>query len=300
MVRSVYARTVQQIIDDSFRLCLDFRGSGTDGRLWKYSEVLDDLNFALIDLAKNSGILRGTAVVPITAGVNVYNLPADCIRPLRFMIHGLQGKFLLPTSKTKRDLQRLPFTPTGDPRYFFREFLAPNQVGFFPTPSQTGSTFTEGAGFGGGTFGGGGYNIGDGGGNSITPGILRGISDADGHIPFDANKPLRAIRGVPFTRLGGDGKIIRNIISPQGNIQVWYLRTPEVVERQNQYPDVGIPEFIHMWIKYGVAARMCMYSKRQVHQDKLKRFLMTWRGAVNRLKRFATWQGPMGNEVRPF
>lgn len=232
---SYYARTALQIIDGAFRLCLDYRGSGADGRIWKRTEALDEFNFTLIDLAKNTGILRGTQLIQIVAGTNIYNLPTDCIRPTRFVMNGdLSGEFLLPTSMTRVDLLRMPMTPQGNPRRFYKEFLAPNQIGFMPVPSQSGATVT-------------------------------GTTD---------------------------------LTDTLGNVQVWYIRVPTVVTGTASYPDIGIPEFIHLWIKYGVAARMCMYSKTKIHQEKLKRFTLVWRMAVNRVKRLGMWQGPI-QEVRP-
>jgi hypothetical protein len=275
MGRSYYARTVAQIIDGAFRLCQDFRISGGDGRVWRYAEVLDDLNFTLIDLAKNTGILRGIGVIPLQVNVNIYDLPSDCVRPIRFALHGLEGTVLTPTTVTTYDLRRESRTPTGDPTTFFREFLEPNQVGFFPIPSQDGSEFTRDA----------------------THGLLRKVTDADGNIPYDADGPLRRIRGLPFTR-GGTSRIIRETISPYGNVQVWYVRLPEKLDRQDQYPDKGIPEFIHMWLRYGVAMRMCMYSRKKIHQEKLQRFGLIWRMVVNRVKRIGQWTGPV-KDVRP-
>lgn len=232
---SSYAQTAQQIIDDAFRLCLDFRGSGRDGRIWRYSEALDEFNFTLIDLAKNTGILRASYIFPIQVNVNIYDLPRNYVRPLRFVMNGdTQGRFLLPKTLTRDDLMRLPTTPKGDPTHFFKEFLPSNKIGFFPIPSQTGTPTT-------------------------------GMSDTT---------------------------------DTKGNVQMWYMRSPTPQISITDYPDSGIPEFIHMWLKYGVAARMCMYSKRKIHQQKLQRNILVWRMAVNRLKRLGMWQGPLQG-VRP-
>lgn len=272
---SYYARSVAQIVDGAFRLCSDFRASGADGRIWRYSEVLDDLNFTLIDLAKNTGILRGVGIIPLEADTNVYDLPADCIRPLRFALNGMAGNILVPSTLTYADLKEENRTSTGDPTEFYREFLAQNQIGFFPIPSEAGTTSTKDSDYG----------------------LLRKIVDADGTVPFDDDKPLRRIRGVPFTR-SGDGRIIREVASQDGNIEVWYVRIPYNLTRQDQYPDAGIPELIHMWIRYGVATRMCLYSRKKIHQEKLQRFGLIWRMAVNRVKRLVQWQGPI-SAVRP-
>lgn len=272
---SYYARTVAQILDGALRLCLDFRLSGGDGRIWRYAEVLDELNFTLTDLAKNTGILRDVGIIPIVADTNVYDLPADCIRPLRFALSGMDGTVLSPSTLTYYDLKREARTTEGDPTEFYREFLNHNQVGFFPIPSTAGNTST----------------------NDTNHGLLRKIVDDDGVVPFDASGPLRRIKGTPLVIEGTDD-VIRQVVEPDGNIEVWYVRIPYKLTRQDQYPDPGFPEFIHMWLRYGVAARMCMYSRKKVHAEKLQRFSLIWRMAVNRVKRISRWQGPI-NEVRP-
>lgn len=272
---SYYARSVAQIMDGAFRLCMDFRASGADGRIWRYLEVLDELNFTLTDLAKNTGILRGVGIIPLVTDTNVYDLPADCIGPTRFALNGMEGNILVSSSITHADIKRENRTATGDPTEFYREFLAQNQIGFFPIPSVSGTTSTKDSNYG----------------------LLRKIVDADGAVPFDDDRPLRRIRGVPFTRVGSAG-VIREVASQDGNVEVWFVRAPTRLTRQDQYPDVGIPEFIHMWIRYGVASRMCMYSRKKVHAEKLQRFGLIWRMAVNRVKRIGQWQGPI-NEVRP-
>jgi len=271
-----FARQFYQIVDDTFRLCGDFRGAQINGRTWTRSEVRSIANEKMLELIKLSGALKTVRSIPLLEGVNVYDLPPDCIMPLRFGMHGVDGYVLTHKSITDLDLIGCSRTTEGDPTTFYREFLAPNQVGVMPIPSRDGSTFLRSSDYG----------------------LLRQISDADGSIPFDANRPLRQIRGVPFVRTG-DGQIIREVISPFGNLQVHYIRAPKIIGTDEfQYPDEAIPELVHKDIKYGVAFELLKGSKKKVHRLKQQVFGMKWVETIRRLQRIVEHAGPM-NDVRP-
>ena len=267
---SAYAKTLRQVVNDTFRYCNDYRGDGTNGFSWLWSEVAARANDLLLELVQKTGILRDTQTIHLIEGTNIYDLPPDCIRPLRFMIHGLGGAIVLPRTVSELDLQGQPLAIEGDPYYFLRDHLGPSQVAFFPTPWRDGSTFTRDSDYG----------------------LLRGIEDADGYLPFDANKPLRRIRGVPFVRRG-DGRIIREVISTYGNIQVTFVRAPERWLDPEKYPDSDIPDWIHPHLKYGVAEKVLVSSKKPLHALKLQRATLKWASARFELQRHCEHLGPM-------
>ena len=268
---SLYAKTLSQVVNDTLRYCNDYRGEEENGFTWLRSEVIARANDLLLELVQKTGILRDTQTIPLKKDINIYDLPPDCIRPLRFMIHGLGGNIVLPRTMSELDLQGQPLAVKGDPYYFLRDHLAPSQVAFFPTPYRTGSTFTRDSDYG----------------------LLRQIKDADGNLlPFDANLPLRRIRGVPFVRRGNGG-IIREVISTYGNMQVTFVRAPEKWGDPEKYPDSDIPDWIHPHLKYGVAEKVLISSKRPLHALKLQRAVLKWAAARFELQRHCDYLGPM-------
>ncbi len=268
---SPYARTLRQVVNDTLRFCNDYRGDAVNGLIWQWAEVAAKGNDLLIDIVRRTGILRDTAIIQLQTDVSVYDLPPDCVRPLRFMVNGLGGTLILPRTMSELDLQGQPMNVEGDPYYFMRDLLGPDQVAFFPTPYQDGSTFTRDSDYG----------------------SLRGIQDAEGnYLPYDANLPLRRIAGVPFVRTG-DGHIIREVISPMGNIQVTYVRAPANWSGTDVYPDDGIPEFIHKDLKFGLAELILPASKKPLHILKLARAKQKWANVIFNLQRIAESQGAM-------
>lgn len=265
---SAYARTLTHVVASTLRFCNDYRGDNTDGFLWKWSETASRANDLVLDLVRRTGILRDTKTIVLEEDVNVYDLPPDCIRPLRFMVHGLQGSLILPRTMAELDLVGQPMNVEGDPYYFMADHLTWGQIAFFPTPYRDGSTFTRDSDYG----------------------LLRQVRDADGNLPFDDNRPLRRIRGVPFVR-GGDGQIIRELISPYGNVQVTYVRAPARWTDPNSYPDPDIPEFIHPFLKYGVSETILRSSKKPLHAIKLPIAKKKWNDAVLTLQRHCEYQG---------
>lgn len=277
---SAWRRSIGEIVDDTLRLCSDFRGTGLPGRTFTVEEVVRVANQVLLNLVSNEVLLKNTAIIQLLDGTYIYDLPPDCIRPLRFAMHGLGGTVILPLSVTQCDLMGVNRTTEGDPENFYREFLAPNQVGFTPTPSQGGSTSTRDSDYG----------------------LLRDVYDADGHIDIDptGEGPIRRIRGVPFVR-AGTSRVVRDIISPYGNVEVTYVRTPEKWLRDyrfDRYPDVGIPVWLHKDLKYGIAAELMKGSKRPLHWLKIDRMNAVWRTVIVRLRYFLHHVGPMSH-VRP-
>jgi len=268
---SSYARTLRQVINDSLRLCNDYQGDGKNGKTWTWLEVRREAQGLLLDLVRRTGILKDTQVIPLTEDDQVYDLPSDCIRLTRVNIHGYSGFILLPRQMSEDDLVGRTQDESGYPTRFFRDILPPGQIGVHPIPNQDGSSFTR----------------------DSNTGLLRQIKDADGnYIEYDANRPLRRISGVPFTRRGR-GRIIREVISPYGNIQVTFIRVPDLWVKPAAYPDSDIPEYIHKDLKYGIAARLLMGSKKKIHILKRKRFGLKWRTVIGNLQRHTEYKGPM-------
>ncbi|HUV77077.1 MAG TPA: hypothetical protein VMW06_03360 [Desulfobacterales bacterium] len=274
---SPYARTVLQILDDTLRLCNDFRASGSDGKKWSWEEAQTALKDTVLDMVRRTGVLKAVRILPLQEDVAIYDLFGDCIRILRVGIHGLSGTVVLPRSMAEYDRSGRGMVEEGFPREFFKDNIDFGKIGFYPTPSADGSSFTRDSDYG----------------------LLRRVVDEDGNVlPYDANLALRRISGVPFTRTG-DGQIIREIISPYGNIMLTFVRAPEFPDNPNQYIDSEIPEYIHKDLKYGVADRLLTGSRLRVHQVKKKKFGPKWYGVVKDIQHIAEHKGPLDDTGIP-
>jgi hypothetical protein len=274
-----YSKTLDSIMLATHRLCGDAipNGSHYDGRIWRWQEVAYAINRATLEAVDRAGGLRSARVIPLTEGVGVYDLPEDCLRLLRVNMHGMDGWIVLPTSLTELDLAQSCRVATGDPVNFYREFLKSNQIGVLPIPGRDGSTFDRDSPYG----------------------LLRQVKDEDGNLmPFDDNLPLRGIRGVPFER-SGDGSIIREIISPYGNLSIHYVRSPAKMVNLDDYPDSGIPEWFHRYLAYGASVFLMRYRRDKLSQMKVKIFGVKWSKATRRLQTQIEYAGPMSNAIHP-
>lgn len=260
---SDYAKTLQEIVDKTMRLCGDYRGAYTDGLRFTVSEVKAAVNDTVLEMIRFTGCLKDMSVIPLIDGQQVYDLPANMIRPIRFSINGINGTVILPKQISQFDQESRAVSGEGNPINFFRDKnLGPSQVGFHPTPGATGSTFTRDNDYG----------------------LLRRVVDGDGEsIDYDANRALRRISGVPFSR-SGSGQIIRSIISDYGNIHLTFIRVPQKIEKNTDFPDADIPVYMHKDIPYGAAARLLTSSTKKIHSKKLPRFAGKWARATNNLK----------------
>ena len=140
---TAYAKTLTQVVDDTLRFCNDFKGTGADGVTWTWAEVKGRASQLLIDLVRKTGCLRATATIILAAGTSVYNLPSDCIRPLRFTFDGFDGTLVLPRTISELDLQGVELSTSGDPYYFMRDTLGPSQIAVYPKPQTAGDPATE-------------------------------------------------------------------------------------------------------------------------------------------------------------
>ena len=268
---SPYARTLLQVIDDALRLCNDYQSSGSDGWAFTWSEARRCTQDMLLEMVRRTGVLKDSRVIFLQEDVQVYDLPPECIRILRVGINNRTGTVLVPTSIAERDYEALARSSEGEPNRFYRDHtLAPNQVGFIPTPGRDGSSFTRDTDYG----------------------LLRRIVGEDGGaLPFDANLALRRVSGIPFSR-SGSGRIIRELISLYGNAYVTYVRAPEKWDRPQTYPDPDLPTYIHKDMKYGTAERLLRGSKSRAHQFKQKLFSVIWEGVILTMQRLSEHQGP--------
>ena len=273
-----YAKKFETIIGETRIICGDLLPDGKAGRVWHRSEVAGAVNRAVLDAIDLAGGLRASSVIPLTEDVNVYDLPTDCFRLTRVSMHGLEGYVVLPTTITEIDLIGGTRAATGDPVQFFREFLDQDQIGVLPIPYRTGSSFSRDSDYG----------------------LMREIGDADGNLlPFNATTGgLRRIAGIPFQRTG-DGRIIREIISPYGNLVVDYIKSPKIMVRPDDYPDEDIPEWFHKDVRYGAAIALLRYRRNKLDQARLKLFGARWLRACMKFKTRIQHQGPMAVGATP-
>jgi len=276
-VTSLYAKNLAQIVVGTLRLVNDYQAGYMDGKTWSWLEVQAKANDVILELVRRTGILKDSRVIFLEETTQVYTLPPECIRLLRVGINKITGSVVLPTTISERDYAGLARSDQGSPIQFYRDHsLAPNQIGFIPTPNQDGSSFVR----------------------DEDTGLLRRIADADGNtLPYDANAPLRRIRGVPFRRTGA-GRIIRGLISLYGNIKANYVRAPQIMERPDDYPDPEIPVYIHKDIKYGVAGDLIRGSRKPIHAVKQRRFSGKWAAIAAELQRNSEHLGSQ-DDARP-
>jgi hypothetical protein len=272
-----YAKNLYTITLETYRLCGDTLPGDERGRIWREAELVDAINRAVLFAMDRAGVLKTTRVIPLQDGVCVYDLPSDCVRLMRVNMHGLEGYVVLPLTVTELDLKGCAMASEGDPLNFYREFLDSDQIGVYPIPSGDGSSFTRDSDYG----------------------LLRRITDADGnYVTFDAGRPLRRIRGVPFERTG-DGRIIREVISPYGNLVIHYQRAPAMMRKRSDYPDSGIPEWFHKEIKYGAGTHLLRYRRNKLDQARVMRCRRRWLSALLALQRRIEHKGPMDAQSRP-
>ena len=292
MAHTSYARTLSQIVNETYRICGDVIPGGIAyGQTWRWAEVASSVNQATLEAVDRAGALREAgAIIPLYVGINVYNLPVDCVRLLRVGLHGYNGWVVMPMSVTEMDLIGADMCAWGIPLRFFREFLAPNQIGVYPAPGQD-EIGADGIALGRFT-------------RDSPYGLLREIRDADGHVlPYDANHALRQIRGVPFMRRG-DGQIIREILSTGGtaqvaNLVIHYVRTPAWMVEYGDYPDYELPEWFHHNIKYGAASILLRYQRNKLDQFRAQRFKRKWQMSLLKLQHWIEHQGPMNASFTP-
>jgi hypothetical protein len=271
-----YARTVRQILNDAFRLVNDYRSDGSDGRTWTWAEMTEALKDTLLDFVRRTEMLKAVRIIPLVADTYIYDLPPDCLRILRMAIHGRPGTLVLPRSMAEYDHTGTPLTDAGFPTDFFRDTLNPDQVGFYPIPSQDGSTTTLDSDYG----------------------LIRRIIDEDGNeLAMDDDAALRDISPSLMTRLG-DGEILRDVISDYGNVQIGFVRAPEYPARVDDCFDADIPVYLHKDFKYGTAARILTGASKRLHRLKHARFAAKWEAVVRTAKRNAQHKGA-GDDMRP-
>lgn len=270
---SAYAKTVRTIVNDTFRICGDYCGDGQDGKYWLWDEVHAAVKDAVFNLVRSTGILKESTVIALQENIAVYDLPPNCIRVLRVGIHGLSGKVVLPRSQAEYDYKQQNMAAQGFPYEFFRDILSPGQIGVYPTPDRSGSSFSRDSEYG----------------------LLRQLTDAAGNsLPFDDNRALRRVAGVPFVR-SGTGNIIREIFSPYGNLFLTFVRTPAFPSNPDQHIDSDIPEYIHKDIKYGAAEMLLRVKRTKIAEIKLKKYSFKWKQACTQIKNLTSYKGVNDN-----
>lgn len=274
----MYQRSLTEITDDTLRLLRDYRGTGADGKFFTWQEVLTRVKRTVRDMVVSTGVLKGIRSIIIQEGVYVYSLPNDCIRLLRASVNGLDGRVILPVSRGESDYKRssLP-TTEGTPETFFRDILPPDKIGFVPGAALDGSTFSRDSLYG----------------------LIRQITDGSSNLPYDSDQALRDVDNIDIRLLrSGDGYIIRDLLNPFGNIQVTYVRIPEIPEDPNGFIDSEIPEFVHKDIKYGATLDLLRSQPGQFETSKRQYFEIKWYNVLRMLQRHAEHKGIL-DHARP-
>ena len=87
--------------------------------------------------------------------------------------------------------------------------------------------------------------------------------------------------------------------SGTGDLYIHYERTPTRMVHRTDYPDSGIPEWVHKDICYGAAAHLLRNRRHKLPQQKFQRFAGKWQMVVNILKSRIAVAGIHGRDVRP-
>jgi hypothetical protein len=268
---SPYAKTARAMTDDALRLVGDFHGSGADGKWWLYTEAVAALKWAVLELVRKTGILKSIQVIPLKEGYYIYDLPWDCLRPLRFDTDGRSGTVISPVPISEMDYAGEDHDTDGTPTQFFKDILNHNQVGFVPNPDEAGSSYSADSDYL----------------------LLRRLTDSDGgELSYDDELALRRISGAPFVRVG-DGSIIRWVISPEGNITVTYVRAPSFPDDLGDYIDGEIPVWCHKDLKYGAALWLMTGYDSAIWRAKKQVFTRKWRAMLGQVQRLCEHKGPL-------
>ena len=253
-----YRHTVRRMVDDTLRLCGDFRGSGKDGRVWTWAEVRDAVRETVVDFARDSWVLKDFAVIPLMDGVGEYDLPSDCTAVIGWMLNGITGGTLLfPTALSVMDYGGITRSSSGSPGYVYRDSLPYNTFGVTPIPGSDGSTW-------------------DGGDDEV---LVASVEDEDGELlPYESEDALVGIDGGGFV-LSGSGAVVSEVRSLYGNVLLVYVRDPEFPVSPDGYIDDSIPYRVHKDVKYGAAAKLLGFGD-VYHSVKAEYFGTKWQGVV--------------------
>lgn len=251
-----YDRTLRRIIDDTLRLCGDFRGSGRDGRKHAWTEVRDAVTACLLQVGSETGLTRGIRVIQLVAGQSIYDLPEDCLGVVSVTLHGLSsGVVVFPYALRDLDYMGVSTAAAGTPAAYYRETLASNQIAVVPVAGKTGSGFTvEGEGT-----------------------ALVSVADEDGdRLAYDEDVPLAAVGGDVSFYAAGDGGILSALWPADGNLVIVYHRVPDCPVSGSDEVDVRVPYPLVKAIKFGAALRL---GGAQAQKNAL--FEYRWRRALN-------------------
>jgi len=269
---SYYAKTLGQVVDGALRLAGQFQGAGRDGLNFSRAEARAMANDVLLTLARETHILRTSRLIPLVATVNVYNLPSDLLILTRVGLAGAGGYVCAPTTSGTLDLLGQTLAVTGSLQAFYQDILSPKQIAVWPVPATDtgGSTTTRDA----------------------TTGLLRQVKDADGNIiQADATTGgLRRVRGVPF-RATGKGRIVRELLTAEGNLIVGYVRAPREWKLEKDHPDGDIPAYLHHDIRWEVAGLWLANHRSPLMRQKGKSFRAYWQARCGQLLRFSRTTG---------
>lgn len=274
MIANPYRKSVAAVIDDTLRICGDFRGKGRDGRRWTWSEVHDVMKYIVFRAVRDYGFLKRVAVVRLVAGQSVYDMPADCIRVLSATLFGFNGQAVLPGSVNDLDYMGQPVSQSGSVSTFYRDMLTDRQVGVYPAPGESGSTFTA----------------------DSPDGLIREIVEGAAYLD-NTGLPLRYVDGAVFL---GDNGITRSVTDPSGNMVVCYIRVPEWPNNPHDGLEDGVPVWLDKDIKYGVAEFLLKSRPFPTALDSAKsvRFGHKWTAALMSAQHLSTRIGAL-EDVKP-
>ena len=132
-----YARTLGTVIDDTLKLCNDFTGAGNEGFRYTRAEVQFAIRTVYLEIVRSTGVLKGSDSILLVEDQQVYNLPTDCIYPVRAALRNGTAQVIFPKSTDETDRSFLHIGDTGKPLWTLRDNLLFNQIGVNPTPDAS-------------------------------------------------------------------------------------------------------------------------------------------------------------------
>lgn len=130
-----FQRTLGEAIDDTLKVCNDYRGTGLDGLRWTRTEVKHAIRSLYMDFVRTTASAKGSTTITLVEDQNVYDLPDDCLFPIRITSSFGTSAYIM-TSGAVKDLDTVgyPINAGGTPYSHFRDTLRHNEIGVWPMP----------------------------------------------------------------------------------------------------------------------------------------------------------------------
>lgn len=219
--------------------------------LWSTSELIGYINDIQKDLIVKTQIVKKLSCVSASAGVRLYDDPADSMQIDRV---AFANRSLYRTAKGVLDKDDSAWrTKAGRPRQYHQDQLATKkfEVDRAPSAGMVGAGYTVSGSYG----------------------VLRQMSGSftySASLPATGGGVLRSVSGVrPYVSImdpPGSGGTPRRMFSGDTNFEVIHTKLPDDVDETTDY--LAVPDFCKLYVKWGVLWKM--FSKDGETRDLLR------------------------------